>query len=456
MQNTRSYRKKLVSNLLLMITMILSQSTSLAAYIEVTATIGGSGCDLIEAINSANNNISEGGCVAQSSYGDDIILLPPEISTHTLTTVNIDSLGATGLPLITSHITIEGEGTNHISIERSEAFGIPKFRIFQVRSGGSLILKNIRIVGGDVDALGGGLYVVGGGELTLRNSTVTNNNAHSGGGIANQDATILLSKSAIVDNHAFQAGSGTGGGINIRSVSGSALATVIDSTISANTARIGAGISINGEGSSTSVINSTISDNHASANGGGGGIGINDFVDGMIVSVRNSIISGNTHPVNFGGQEIHRFGSASSLNFEHNLIGHSGLSTVQAVSDGLLGVSNLLATVDGNVPTALLGIVLPLADNGGPTRTHALANNSPAIDAATDGEVIQVFVFTLYLNGCRGDDVGPATPLPAYRPDQRGIARPSGSACDIGSYEAEESHCFVVKTANEKVITFCL
>ena len=51
----------------------------------------------------------------------------------------------------------------------------------------------------------------------------------------------------------------------------------------------------------------------------------------------------------------------------------------------------------------------PLADNGGPTRTHALLAGSPAIDTAA---------------GC---------PPPAA--DQRGVARPRGTACDIGAYE---------------------
>lgn len=51
----------------------------------------------------------------------------------------------------------------------------------------------------------------------------------------------------------------------------------------------------------------------------------------------------------------------------------------------------------------------PLADNGGPTLTHALLANSPAIDA--------------------GDNAA----CPAS--DQRGLARPQGAACDIGAYE---------------------
>jgi hypothetical protein len=49
----------------------------------------------------------------------------------------------------------------------------------------------------------------------------------------------------------------------------------------------------------------------------------------------------------------------------------------------------------------------PLAFNGGPTRTHAIFESGPAFDAGF---------------GC------PST-------DQRGVARPTGTGCDIGAYE---------------------
>ena len=52
-----------------------------------------------------------------------------------------------------------------------------------------------------------------------------------------------------------------------------------------------------------------------------------------------------------------------------------------------------------------------LADNGGPTLTHALLAGSPALDAA-DGV------------SC------PAT-------DQRGVVRPQGDGCDIGAFELQ-------------------
>ena len=52
----------------------------------------------------------------------------------------------------------------------------------------------------------------------------------------------------------------------------------------------------------------------------------------------------------------------------------------------------------------------PLANNGGPTLTHALLPGSPAINAADAG-------------------ASPAT-------DQRGVRRPQGAGPDIGAYEA--------------------
>jgi hypothetical protein len=58
----------------------------------------------------------------------------------------------------------------------------------------------------------------------------------------------------------------------------------------------------------------------------------------------------------------------------------------------------------------------PLADNGGPTRTHALLPGSPAIDRGNT-------------DVCSADPVGGV--------DQRGVTRPQGAACDIGAYESQ-------------------
>ncbi len=65
----------------------------------------------------------------------------------------------------------------------------------------------------------------------------------------------------------------------------------------------------------------------------------------------------------------------------------------------------------------------PLADNGGPTLTHALLPGSPAIDAVAPPD-------------CGYDDDGdPNTPDRPLLTDQRGVSRPQGAGCDIGAYE---------------------
>jgi len=57
-------------------------------------------------------------------------------------------------------------------------------------------------------------------------------------------------------------------------------------------------------------------------------------------------------------------------------------------------------------------MLAPLADNGGPTLTHALLAGSPAIDA--------------------GDNFF------ALPTDQRGVARIAGPQTDIGAFELEQ------------------
>ena len=78
------------------------------------------------------------------------------------------------------------------------------------------------------------------------------------------------------------------------------------------------------------------------------------------------------------------------------------------------GATDITCTWDGDDYFDLGFILSPLADNGGPTLTHALGEWSPAVDiapAVTDGD----------------------NPTPSK--DQRGISRPQGSGVDAGAYE---------------------
>ena len=113
----------------------LGQSPGLAA----TIPVGGS-CTLVDAITAANTDTATGGCPAGS--GADTIVLPAG-STQTLTSVNNNTYGPTGLPVISSVITIAGQGS---TITR--ASGAPEFRLLAVNSTGDLTLQETTVSGG--------------------------------------------------------------------------------------------------------------------------------------------------------------------------------------------------------------------------------------------------------------------------------------------------------------------
>jgi hypothetical protein len=130
----------------------------------------------------------------------------------------------------------------------------------------------------------------------------------------------------------------------------------------------------------------------------GGGVFL---VNGVTSNVRNSIIAGNLVDLNGTGPDVSGLFSSGG----HNLIGDGSGAT--GFANGANGdqVGTAVNPID-----ARLG---PLADNGGPTQTHALLPGSAAID--------------------KGDNTGvPAT-------DQRGAGfrRTVGSATDIGAFEVQ-------------------
>jgi len=105
-----------------------------------TINVKGS-CTLVDAITAANTDAATGGCSAGS--GADTIVLQNS-SLHTLTAANNSTpIGPTGLPVITSQITIEG---NNSTIERDSS--APDFRIFAVSSTGDLTLQETTVSGG--------------------------------------------------------------------------------------------------------------------------------------------------------------------------------------------------------------------------------------------------------------------------------------------------------------------
>ena len=300
--------------------------------------------------------------------------LGPSAATITLT--------SSQLPTITdvAGLTIDG-GSADITIS-----GANQHRVFEVGSGiGSgarLTLSNLTVANGAVGISegGGGIRNIG-STLEVSNSTISGNSAYAGGGIYTEGSgsTLEVSNSTISDNSSDLAG----GGIYIfrsRFESGIVKVTVSNSTISGNSSDAGGGI--HNQLGTLEVSNSTISDNSANPNfessGGIGGYGWS--------TLKNTIVANS--PSASGGSCA---GTITDGGYNLDSDNTCGFSTT----------NNSLSGVD-----PMLG---PLADNGGPTKTHALLAGSPAID--------------------KGNSFGATT-------DQRGVARPQGTASDIGSFES--------------------
>ena len=228
---------------------------------------GGGGAGLVAAVASAN---AAGGVINLASG-----------CTYSITSgTTVPGLGTTGLPVITTAITINGNGA---TIAGSSS----NFRIITIdgSAGGSLRVNGLTVTGGNVSGggpagFGGGILNLG-GTLVLNNSTVTGNQASgAGGGIASATmgpgpgATLILNNSRVTSNTVPSSGMGGGG---ILSVAG--VLTLNNSTVSDNTASGGGGIAAGngnggGPGSVTTINNGVISGNSATGGEetGGGGI----------------------------------------------------------------------------------------------------------------------------------------------------------------------------------------
>jgi hypothetical protein len=260
------------------------------------------------------------------------------------------------LDLVALGLTIQGAGVGQTIIQR----GSSNHRVLDVISGNHAI-NDVTIQNGQGDGGDGGGIRVQAGSLTITRSEVKNNTAGGiGGGIHNL-ATVHLVDSTISGNDASL---GTlGGGI---SNDFGATLDISGSTVSGNTAGVlGLGGGIRTRGPST-IVNSTISGNTASD---GGGI---SNIDPGSVQVVSSTIFANT------GSGILVSGTTSLSN---TIIEDCNVSA---------GFASLGYNIDSTNTCGLNGIgdlvntdpqLAALAANGGGTQTHAPLPGSPAVDS---------------------------------------------------------------------------
>jgi CSLREA domain-containing protein len=113
--------------------------TTIVVTTTADETVTDGNCSLEEAIQAANTDTAVDACPAGS--GADTIVLAAG-ATYTLNIIDNATNGPTGLPIITSAITIEGNGA---TITRSAASGTPAFRMAAIEPGADLTVSNLTV-----------------------------------------------------------------------------------------------------------------------------------------------------------------------------------------------------------------------------------------------------------------------------------------------------------------------
>ncbi|RYD21545.1 MAG: hypothetical protein EOP88_11010, partial [Verrucomicrobiaceae bacterium] len=321
-----------------------------------------------------------------------------------------DTITLTGGELdLTSEITVAGPGAELLTVSAGGTS-----RILDIAGAGVLLegltLSNGNGAGDRSSGQGGAVFHDG--NLTLINSVVSDNAASGTGGGIRTAGTALLT----VVNSTLSGNTATSGGA-IHS-SATALVNIANSTLSANSATTGTGGGIANEGGLT-ILQSTVVANTATT--GGGGVAST----GSTFTLGNTILATNTSPTGAADLTASTVTSASG-----NVI---GTNTGHTITNGVN--SNQV----GTAATPLDPLVGSLADNGGSTRTHALLAGSPAINSGLAGNVP---ADTFDLDG----DTDVLEPLPF---DQRGTGfTRSIGGIDAGSFELQKSISILADAAS--------
>ena len=272
---------------------------------------------LITAINAAN------------SRGGATINLAPRCTYH-LTAASSPSatLGDTGLPVITSRITLNGFRTTIAGNDST-------FRILMVASSGKLTLQGLTITGGNTPGPGGGIFNLV-GTLVLNRTRVTGNASaggmmSAGGGIAsgtlgtgpagtavldfsrvdhnttsgsaagilNHGGSLFLNASKVDDNTAAEGGGGIASGPAGMGGPGSSILVLNFSQVDGNTANggpmAGAGGIANG---GTATISGSEVDRNTAPGGAGGGI-----LNHGVMTIKLTRVTRNTAPADSAGDQ---------------------------------------------------------------------------------------------------------------------------------------------------------
>lgn len=328
----------------------------------------------------------------------------------------------TGPLQISGDMVINGPGANNLTVNVN-SYCSNNNSVFRINFG-NVNISGLTITGGYSQGGGGGIYNAG--ALTLDNSMVISNSGGDGAGIFNAPGgTLDLTDSTVASNR----GSGQGGGIY-----NAGTATIVNSTVSDNTALSGGGV-YNVFGTTVTLTNATVAyngntgnssnpcfggyfggyfnnnNNNSSSKGGGlyNEAQVSTNIGNTIVAKNSAAVGPDVFQADLNGNP----GGLVAFSKGNNLIGQTNGSTGWIASDQT-GTS-------ASPRDPKLG---PLTQNGGPTTTRALLSGSPAIDKGNNSLALD-----------------PDGSLLVYDERGAGFPRIQNNVVDVGAYEAKSSQC---------------
>ena len=336
---------------------------------------------------------------------------------------------ATGQLKITDSVDIQGPGAASVSVSGNDVT-----KVFYIGDGVDANVLDVTISGLTVthgDAPFGAGVTDRNENLTLDHDVITQNNGDNhdgsgyGGGVwadSGDDFTLTIVDTTVSGNTAFT----RGGGVYVSQFltpsakTGTGDFSILHSTVSGNTAAIGGGIYLADLLSGQFILSeSTVSDNHAgsAAGPGGGGILIDHGSLTLPELISHSTIAGNTSAAIGGGLVL----DTATVTLDHALLADNTAVTDPDIHESGVSTLNvnrsLVENSAGFTPVGANNIfgqdpqLGALANNGGPTQTQLPALTSPAVNAGDPA-------FTEPVGG-----------------DQRHSTRVVGTAVDIGAVE---------------------
>lgn len=315
----------------------------------------------------------------------------------------------------------------------------------------TLFLEDVTVSGNAVDNAqdaegGGGIYIGFEGwlvdplDVTIKRGDINNNIACKGGGIYHSKGHVEIIKTTISDNSAGEYCQvdpflDNGGGIYAAGLYEDSILKIRRSTISDNTTTdMGGAIAVM-FGSIVTLTSSTLSGNEAGTAGAIGSYAYTPLLPNTIV-LNNVTVTNNTaeNPGGIFADEYTTVTVRNSIvadNIATSPFGNTDCLAIQVVGGGvgtIISEGNNIESA-GDCSFSNVGdlqfvspALFALANNGGPTETHAIPDNGLAHDMGNQ-------------LGCDTDVDGDGILDGTLLKDQRGAVRVG--TCDIGAFERQ-------------------